>query len=97
MSWVVTSKGDFSVEALLLLITMPVPQDWPEARLCFPWQVSLLREHQRGQATIWTLNLSTEQNTRVYAQFKGLQTGKTLPLEKEGVNDVGRKYQTSST
>lgn len=40
MSWVVTSKGDFSVEALLLFITMPVPQDWPEARLCFLWQVS---------------------------------------------------------
>lgn len=84
------------MEALLLFITMPVPQDWPEARLCFLWQVSPLREHQRGQATIWTLNLSTE-HTCMYAQFKGLQMGKTLPLEKEGMSDVGRKSQTSST
>lgn len=67
MSRVVTSKGDFSVEAFLVLITMSVPQDWPEARLCFLRLLSLLPEHQRGQATVRTRNPSTEQNAHTCA------------------------------
>lgn len=86
-----TSRGGLSVGALLL-ITMIVPQVWPEARLWFLWQVSPLPELRRGQATVWSRDLCVEGIPRVCTR-RSWAASRQSCLGGEGTE--GRRRQIS--